>query len=139
MLLVKTRIGLSKINGIGLFAAQFIPKGTIMWRFTEGFDTRIDKDVLGSIPLKDRDGFIKYPFYSRRTNTYVLCCDDARFFNHSDTPNVGDEDDIMTNEGIDIALCDIQEGEELTCDYRLFDIEHDIKVQPEAETMTQAS
>ncbi|KKQ84137.1 MAG: hypothetical protein UT08_C0023G0002 [Candidatus Woesebacteria bacterium GW2011_GWB1_38_8] len=30
MILVKTKIGPSKINGIGLFANQFIPKGTLV-------------------------------------------------------------------------------------------------------------
>lgn len=33
MLLVKTRLGISSIHGIGLFADELIPKGTVTWRF----------------------------------------------------------------------------------------------------------
>jgi SET domain-containing protein len=122
MLLVKTRIGLSPINGVGLFAAQFIPKGAVTWRFSEGLDSRIEKRDLEKVPAAAKDSFMKYLYFSRRTMSYVLCCDDARFFNHSPTPNVGDADEVQSDEGVDIALRDINEGEELTCDYRLFDI-----------------
>jgi len=41
-----------------------------------------------------------------------MCVDNARFINHSDTPNTG-------NDGYDCpVLRDIQKDEELTCDYR---------------------
>ncbi len=42
MLLVKTKIGQSNISGIGVFADEFIPKGTVIWRYQEGFDQMID-------------------------------------------------------------------------------------------------
>jgi hypothetical protein len=38
MLLVKTYLGKSKLHGLGVFAGQFIRKGTKIWRFVEGFD-----------------------------------------------------------------------------------------------------
>ena len=37
MLLVKTRLGKSRIHGLGVFAAQPIRKGQPVWRFVEGF------------------------------------------------------------------------------------------------------
>ena len=43
MLYVKTKIGQSKIHGMGLFADQFIKKGTIIWKFTPGFDLKFTK------------------------------------------------------------------------------------------------
>ena len=49
MLLVKTKIGPSKINGTGLFANQFIPKGTPTWKFQSGFDLKIDKSELANL------------------------------------------------------------------------------------------
>jgi len=33
MFLVKTYLDKSKIRGIGLFADEFIPKGTLIWKF----------------------------------------------------------------------------------------------------------
>ena len=38
MLLVKTYLDKSPIHGIGVFAAERIPKGTKIWRFVDGFD-----------------------------------------------------------------------------------------------------
>ncbi len=38
MLRVKTKLGLSSINGVGLFADQFIPKGSTTWEYDPGFD-----------------------------------------------------------------------------------------------------
>ena len=34
----------SPIHGVGLFADEFIPKGTIMWRFDPTFDIFFPKD-----------------------------------------------------------------------------------------------
>jgi hypothetical protein len=38
MLLVKTKLGLSAIHGIGLFSEQLIPKGTPVLNIMSGFD-----------------------------------------------------------------------------------------------------
>jgi hypothetical protein len=57
MLLVKTRLGQSLISGIGLFADQFIPKDTIIWKFTEGVDVKIPDERVAELekeyPLED--------------------------------------------------------------------------------------
>ena len=53
-----------------------------------------------------------YQTYIKDDGTMYMCVDNARFINHSDTPNT-------KNVGDDCAVTrDIQEGEELTCDYR---------------------
>ena len=46
MLYVKTKIRLSKVHGIGLFADENIPKGTVIWRFTPGFDLKFTDDQI---------------------------------------------------------------------------------------------
>jgi SET domain-containing protein len=46
MLLVKTRLDRSQISGIGLYADEFIPKGTIIWRFTPGLDLKLNQEQL---------------------------------------------------------------------------------------------
>ena len=124
MLLVKTKICPSKINGIGLFADQFIPKGTVTWKAVLEFDRRFSAKDLEILSEIGRATFIKHAFLSKRSGLYVLCFDDARFFNHSFEPNIGDEDSVDSEEGIDMALRDIYAGEELTCDYRAFDAQY---------------
>mgnify|MGYP000961481414 CR=1 FL=1 len=42
MLIVKPKIGKSKIEGVGLFADQFIPKRTVVWKFDPRFDIYFD-------------------------------------------------------------------------------------------------
>ena len=38
MLLVKTYLNKSKINGIGLFAKEFISRGAVVWELRKEFD-----------------------------------------------------------------------------------------------------
>lgn len=120
MLLVKTKLDLSQISGIGLFADQFIAKGTVIWKFTEGVDLKITDERLRELeteyPLEDLK---KYLYRSKSSNLHILCGDDGRFINHSFEPNTLDtsEDD----EGFTIAARDIQPGEEITSDYNGFD------------------
>ncbi|MEI6789744.1 MAG: SET domain-containing protein-lysine N-methyltransferase [Myxococcaceae bacterium] len=121
MLLVKTKIGPSRINGIGLFADQFIPQGLLTWKLTHGLDLKYPPQDLERLHEIARLTFLKHAYLSTRTGLYVLCSDDARFFNHSYEPNIGDTDCKDSDEGADLALRDIVPGEELTCDYRAFD------------------
>ncbi|HEY9586021.1 MAG TPA: hypothetical protein VJJ27_00060 [Candidatus Paceibacterota bacterium] len=50
MLLIKTKVKSSKIHGLGLFADQFIPEGTEIWRFTPGFDQKFTGEQLLALP-----------------------------------------------------------------------------------------
>jgi hypothetical protein len=50
MILVKTQLGPSTVHGLGLFAAEFIPKGTVIWEFREGVDHRIPKELVDELP-----------------------------------------------------------------------------------------
>ena len=43
MLLVDARVGPSSIQGLGLFAQEFIPKGTTIWEYDAGLDLRLSQ------------------------------------------------------------------------------------------------
>lgn len=123
MLLVKTKIGPSKIHGIGLFADQFIPKGMPVWKFRKGFDLKYTESELNQLSPPARNQFLHY-CYSYKDESghyYVVCADDYRFLNHSTNPNLTNVETPGEEEGIDIAIKDIQVGEELLCDCREFD------------------
>ena len=124
MILVKTKIGQSKINGIGLFANQFIPKGTLVQKFMPGFDLIIPESDIQKLSEPAREQFLKYA-YKNKDGQYILCFDDTRFLNHSDNPNLISIDPV---EEIDIAARDIQKGEELTVNYKEFDADFDYKM-----------
>ncbi len=52
--------------------------------------------------------------------------------NHADDPNTMGVHAEGSIDGYDIATRDIAEGEELTCDYRLFDAAYRSKLGPAA-------
>jgi uncharacterized protein len=121
MMLVPTRRQSSAIHGTGLFATERISAGTPTWRFTAGLDQALHPDAVRALDDIGRDWLTTYAYLDIRTGLYVLCADDARFMNHSDTPNVGGDYEKEPVFGMDVALRDIEVGEELTCDYRTFD------------------
>ena len=121
MLLVKTYLSSSKIQGIGLFADEEINEGTITWRYRPGFDLSFTEEDVEHMPRILRDYFQKYASLSLKTGKYVLSGDDSRFINHSSNSNLEAfelDDDL---ELASRAKKDIDIGEELTIDYRSFD------------------
>ena len=112
MLLVNARVGASAIHGLGLIARELIPAGTVIWRFTPGFDVEIPESSLSALSLAAREQVLHYAEHYAAEKKFVLSSDDDRFTNHSDSPNTAPHGDTM------VALRDIQDGEEITCDYR---------------------
>lgn len=109
MLLVRTKIKNSNIHGIGLFADEFIYKGTVIWRLQKGFDIILSKEQFLQLPNLTQEYVIHFSHFDKEINCHVLCGDHARFFNKSEFPNCGGETHNET-----IALEDIECGAELT-------------------------
>lgn len=120
MLLVRVTVGVSSIHGLGVFAAEPISAGTVVWRFTPGFDLETEIAAVETQPEKLRERLLHYGYIDRRLGKYVLCCDDARFLNHSASPTLV-QDLSMDRHGVDRAARNIEAGEELTVDYGTFD------------------
>jgi uncharacterized protein len=127
MLLVKSILAPSDIEGLGLFAAQHIPKGTIVWKFVPGVDALFDIAAIEELPEITQDICRRYAYLDPHSQKYVLCGDDARFENHSEDPNTAGQYPEGEPFGIDVATRDIQVGEEITCDYRSFDADFSYK------------
>lgn len=124
MLLVKTKVAPSPVHGLGLFADQFIPKGTRIWEYSEVVDSRFDASRLVGLTEQEQDELLKHSYLNPSSGLYVVCGDDARYMNHADDPNtedVGYDDGLVNGEGITVAARDIQPGEEIFSDYRAFD------------------
>lgn len=119
-MLVPVRVAPSPIHGVGVFAVQKIPKGSEVWRFTPEFDQELDPEVLETLPEHIRERMLHYGYIDHQVKRLILCCDDARLINHSDTPNLRTDYDA-DKYGADFAIRDILPGEELTVDYREFE------------------
>jgi SET domain-containing protein len=111
MLRVPTRLGVSPIHGIGLFAAAPIAAGTVIWEYDPHFDLSFTEEHLARLGEPARMQVDKYSYFDSSVGAFVLCGDDGRFMNHSSTPNTAEVD------GLTLAARDIPAGEELTCDY----------------------
>lgn len=120
MILVRTRLAVSPIQGIGLFAAEDIRKDTVIWKFHPYIDIKLSEEQIAELSIPCQEQFMVYAYKQRSTGLYVLCGDDTRFINHSDNPNCIDIKD-KDGSGITIATRDIITGEELTCNYLVFD------------------
>ncbi len=114
MFRVPTYLAPSSIHGVGVFTPIPIAARTILWEFTNGVDWSMAETDFSSFPEPYRTQLGHYCFVDD-DGQYILCGDNARFMNHSDTPNCDDSGRI-TRTSRDIAA-----GEELTSDYRTFD------------------
>jgi len=123
MLIVKTKIGQSKIEGIGLFADQFIPKGTLVWKFDPRFDFYFDPIEVEQMSEIQKNLIIYFSYLSKKCGKYVYSIDNTRFTNHSIYPNTTEDTAVSedNDETCTFATRDIQIGEEVTIDYRTID------------------
>ena len=117
MLLVETFVGPSKIEGVGVFAVSKIRAGTLIWKYVPKFDLAVSRKEMEGMPLSIRNLMTRYAYpHHEEDGVLVMESDNGRFMNHADAPNTDFKPQIEA-----YALCDIEPGEELTCDYREFD------------------
>jgi hypothetical protein len=96
--------------GFGVFATQFIPRGTLTWVCDE-LDQFVDPARVAALPPFYRKLLDTYTFRDR-LGRHVLCWDLARFMNHSCAPCC-----LGPDSSFEVAVRDIRPGEELTDDY----------------------
>eukprot|EP01087_Luapelamoeba_hula_P003050 TRINITY_DN1287_c0_g1_i2.p1 TRINITY_DN1287_c0_g1~~TRINITY_DN1287_c0_g1_i2.p1 ORF type:complete len:411 (+),score=52.39 TRINITY_DN1287_c0_g1_i2:241-1473(+) len=113
----------SPIDGLGLFATEFIPKGALVWCDEErNHDTKENWDDVQSFSEDKKKWFLKY-CWQVDNNTFVgpksvdhIDVDMANYMNHSCNPTTWFIGDHMLE-----ARRDIQPGEEITYDYAMAD------------------
>jgi len=113
MYLVKIYKDSSKIDGMGIFAGEFVPKGTIIY-YHSSEDNHLLKTEFLSLSDEEKERIYKFGVEDEGGN-WVVTDGDA---NHSCDANILS----LFVDGIycDIAARDIQAGEEVTIDYGLF-------------------
>ncbi|AFY76447.1 SET domain-containing protein [Pleurocapsa sp. PCC 7327] len=108
--------------GYGLFATQLIPKGTITW-ILDDLDLKLEKSYIDSLEEILKERVIAYSFrdtaFIDSQDRYIICWDAGQFMNHSSEANC-----VPTPYEFTLASKDIYPGEELTDDYRWFDVNY---------------
>jgi SET domain-containing protein len=125
MMLVKTHVKESTIHGLGLFADEFIPKGTEVWRFTPGFDQKFTREQILAFPELLQIHIYTYGWKSDKSKLYCLSEDNGKYFNHSEDPNVLSEYREDEEEVVTVAIKDIRSGEEMLDNYASFSPDRD--------------
>ena len=117
MMLKRTFVAASDTAGVGVFAAEPIQAGELIWKLDPNFDRLIHLKDLETYPPHMQEFMVCYGYPHRENPNYlVLEVDNGRFMNHSERPNTR-FDEFTAG----YAIQDIQIGEELLCDYSEFD------------------
>jgi len=117
MLLVRTYVGQSTIDGLGVFAGEFIASGSLLWELHPKFDIFIDAAERERLPAYMLEYIARYGYpHLELPGVTVLDSDNGKFMNHTERPNT---DFRIFDKGF--ALVDIALGEEITCNYHEFD------------------
>jgi uncharacterized protein len=117
MMLVPTYVAPSPIEGVGVFAAEPIPSGTLIWQLAPGLDRLIRKNEILSLPPLFQQFVERYSYpYPHDPEQLIVELDNGRFMNHSDAPNT-----IFSDPDAGYTIRDIAAGEELLCNYAEFD------------------
>lgn len=114
MMMVETELKPSRIHGLGVFLTQPVKRGDLIWRFDGRIDRVYTEEEIASLPAHVQDYLRIYSTWHEANGVYVLCGDNGRFFNHSDTPTTVSN---AISFGEDRAARDLEAGEELTSDY----------------------
>ena len=129
MLLVSTTVKASPIHGLGCFTNERINTGQLVWKFDERLDRRLPAADLAALPQPAQDFLLMYANREiyRGQDVFTLCGDHARHMNHSDEANLVSTGPELE---LDVAVRDIEIGEELTCNYNEFDLNIAHKLAP---------
>lgn len=112
---------ISDEKGYGLFATKFIPKGTITF-VQDDLDIVIPQKMVNTYSPAMKQHIEKYS-YLDFSNNHIISWDLGKYMNHCCFANT-----LSTGYGFEIAVEDIKEGEEITDDYRIFTVDHQLIV-----------
>lgn len=107
--------------GYGVFATDFIPRGTVLY-VQDVLEVKVSPEDYLHMQADSRAVLDKYSFVDP-AGVRVLSWDFAKYVNHRCECN-----SMSTGWGFEIALQDIEKGEEITDEYGLFNMDYDMPV-----------
>lgn len=107
--------------GYGVFATALIPMGTIVY-VKDGLEREIPPEEFEALEPGLQQVAEKYSYIDER-GVRVMSWDNAKYVNHCCHCNT-----MSTGYGFEIALRDIQPGEQITDEYGIFNLEWDMVV-----------
>lgn len=120
---------ISEEIGYGVVAKKFIPKGTITWVQDE-LDQIYTPQQVAKMNDVSKEMIDKYTFRNNQGN-FIMCWDTSKYVNHSFKSNC-----LSTAYDFEIAVRDINTGEELTDDYGYLNVTEAFKAKNEGTSRT---
>jgi hypothetical protein len=112
----------NKHIGYGVFATAKIPQGTVVY-----VKDALEADIEPDNPLFENPHYKelieKYSYIDNRGH-FVFSWDAARFVNHCCNSNT-----ISTGYGFEIAIKDIEKGDEITDEYGILNLKNELKLK----------
>lgn len=115
VLIVPTYLEKSPIHGFGVFARTHIKKGARVWEFHEKLDIRLTQEEFDLLPPSVKEELNLHMYEPEPGGPFFYEATMGKYMNHSRSANVD-----FSVVGVGVATRDIEEGEEITCDYRDF-------------------
>lgn len=119
----------SAVHGLGCFALEDIPKGSVVWHFDGNYDIAYTEEEFKRMPRLKKFALDFWGFAYSDPDTgekiYVACGDATRHINHSIEPNI----EVPEGEPLAcVATRDIKAGEEILIDYYTSDLDAEHKL-----------
>lgn len=115
---------INEVIGYGVVAKKFIPCGTITW-VQDDLDRVFSATEVENLHSKIQEQLEKFSFRNNK-GYLVLCWDQAKYVNHSFNANC-----LSSAYDFEVAVRDIQPGEQLTDDYGYLNISEPFKAVDE--------
>ncbi len=121
---IKYKLDTSKLHGIGLFAAENVQKGQLVYTASPVLDLNITQEQFDALNESEQQE-IRWWGFEVEPGIWHVDFDVSKFINHSYDSTV--TQDQHTKEAHLIAVRDIEAGEELTQNYLEFESAEDLQ------------
>ncbi len=125
MIHIDYKLKTSELHGIGLFTAQNIKQGEVIYTASPILDLNITREQFDLLEQKEKDEILWWGFFDEPSQMWHVDFDVSKFINHSYEPSV--TQDSNHDEAYLVAARDINPGEELTQNYLEFETAEDLE------------
>lgn len=119
MMYVSCKLGKSPIHSIGIFAAEDIKQGQLIYTVDPNIDLNTTLEQFSTFNDEEKARVRYFGYWSKLDQVWHVDFEDMRYINHSFAPNT--TQDFSKTEAPLTALRDIRAGEELTQNYLEFE------------------
>lgn len=124
MIHIKYKLEASPLHGVGMFAAEDIAKGALIYTPSPLLDVNLTEEQFDSLDPREQEEVRWWGFFDRTSQKWHVDFDVTHFINHAVDAIVTQDESHA--EAYLVAARDIRAGEELTQNYLEFESKEDL-------------